>query len=43
MNLVDANGLLMVLAMFVSWPKKTTKCFTIYCVSKEFKGIYIST
>ena len=34
MNVSDANGLLMVVAKFVLWPKKTTKCFTIYCVSK---------
>ena len=34
MNVVDAHGLLMVVAKFVLWPKKTTKCFTIYCVSK---------
>ena len=35
MNLAVANGLLMVVAKFVLWPKKkTTKCFTIYCVSK---------
>ena len=34
MNLADANGLLMVVAKFVLLPKKTTKCFTIYCVSK---------
>ena len=33
-NVADANGLLMVMAKFVLWPKKTTKGFTIYCVSK---------
>ena len=34
MNVAVANGLLMVVAKFVLWPKKTKKCFTIYCVSK---------
>ena len=34
MIVADANGLLMVVANFVLWPKKITKCFTIYCVFK---------
>ena len=33
-NVADANVLLMVMAKFVLWPKKTTKYFTTYCVSK---------
>ena len=36
MHVAVANGLLMVVAKFVLWPKKTTKCSTIYCVSKVF-------
>ena len=42
-NVAVAGGLLMVVAKFVSWPKKTTKCFTIYCVSKYFQGINLYT
>ena len=34
MNVAVANGLLMVVAKFVLWPKKTTKWVTIYCLSK---------
>ena len=34
MNLAVASGLLVVVAQFDFWPKKTTKCFTIYCVSE---------
>ena len=34
MNVAVTNSLLMVVANFVLWPKITTKCFTIYCVSK---------
>ena len=33
-NVAVASGLLMVVAKFILWPKTTTKCFTIYCVSK---------
>ena len=33
-NVADANGLLMVVAKFVLWRKKTTKFFTIHCVSQ---------
>ena len=35
MKLAVASGLSMVVAkLFFLWPQKTTKCFTIYCVSK---------